>query len=299
MSSRSWSGVLAVLVLGVVVLAAPRAARAECHCVAIAADVGAAGKLKAEIGDNLYAGGMYAEALAAYAEGWKLSKDAPFLYAQGMCQWRLGRGVEAKAFLEQYLAAGGKAGLKYSGLAQAALADVSAGMPGVGGTIVGGAKAGGRAVGSLTGGVVGGVGGAVGGVDGTVDDVGGVAVGGVGAGLGAGANLAADVTAKPKKVAKGAAIVLGVLAVGAIAAVGIEGIAAGVKDDIDFDYKFGIGMGAAGVGVGLTAIYLYGLTATTGAVSGVGGVQCAQSKKPVLAPMVFAHGGGMAAAFSF
>src|SRR5262245_48656758 len=132
MTSRSGSGVrvLVVATLAVLLLAAPRAARAECHCVSIAADVGAAGKLKAELGDNLYAAGQFAEALAAYAEGWSLAKEAPFLYAQGMCQWRLGRGVEAKALLEQYLAMGGKAGLKYASLAQGALADVSARLPG-------------------------------------------------------------------------------------------------------------------------------------------------------------------------
>jgi hypothetical protein len=85
-----------------------------------------------------------------------------------------------------------------------------------------------------------------------------------------------------------------VVAVAAVAAVGIQGIAAGVKDDIDFDYKFGIGMGLSGVAVGVTAIYLYGLTAGASAVT----PRCV-SRRSVVTPVVFSHGGGMAAAFSF
>jgi hypothetical protein len=267
-----------------VVLVGAGVAHADCHCVSIAADVGALGKPKAELGDNLYASGKFAEALAAYAEGWAAAKETAFLYAQAMCQWQLGAGVEARALFQQYLAAGGKAGLEYGARAQSALTDLAAGIPAVvGAGVAVGTKVGGQLTGELASGV-----------DGGMDGIGGIG-GGVAAGYGAGANLAADVSAKPKKVAKGAAVVLGVVAVGAIAAVGIQGIAAGIEDDIDFDYKFGIGMGVAGVSVGVTAIYLYGLTAATGAAPGL---RCA-SRKPVVAPAVFAHGGGMAAAFTF
>jgi hypothetical protein len=269
------SALVAVLLVGA------RVAHAECRCVSIAADVGALGKPEAELGDNLYASGKFAEALAAYAEGWAAAKETAFLYAQAMCQWQLGAGAEARALFQQYLALGGKAGLKYGVLARSALTDLAAGIPAaVGAGVAVGTKVGGKVTGALASTV-----------DGGMDGI----AGGTAAGYGAGADLAADVSAKPKKLAAGAAMVLGVVAVGAIAAVGIQGIAAGVKDDIDFDYKFGIGMGVAGVSVGITAIYLYGLTAATGAASGL---HCA-SGKPVVAPTLFAHGGGMAAAFTF
>ncbi len=279
MSARGSILVVVVVALATF-LAGARPAHAQCHCVSIAADVSAAGKLKAELGDNLYASGKFAEALAAYAEGWGVAKDAPFVYAQAMCQWQLGASAEAKALLEQYLKLGGKAELKYASMARAALADVTAGVSASVAAGVGGAA---RAGGDLVGGVAGGVG-----------DVGGDVAGGVAGGVGAGADLAGDVTAKPKKIAGGAAMVLGVVAIGAIAAVGIQGIVAGVKDDIDFDYGFGIGMGVAGVSLGVTAIYLSGLTVATGAT----GMRC-QRSGPAVAPMVFAHGGGLAAAFAF
>ena len=48
----------------------------------------------------------------------------------------------------------------------------------------------------------------------------------------------------------------------------------------------------------LTAVYLYGLTAQAGASAGL---RCASAPKtgPVIAPVAFSRGGGVAAAFSF
>ncbi len=125
--------------------------------------------------------------------------------------------------------------------------------------------------------------------------VGGGAVGTVGdVGLG----VTGQVTAKPKKVAKGAAVVLGIVAVAAVGAVAIHGIAAGLKDDIELDAKFDLGLGLTGVTVGATAIYLGGLTVAAGAA---GGVNCASlpARKPIVAPIAVRGGGGLAAALRF
>jgi hypothetical protein len=107
-----------------------------------------------------------------------------------------------------------------------------------------------------------------------------------------------DGKAKPKKLAGGAVMVLGVVAVAAIATVGIHAIAAGVKDDIELDAKFDLGLGLTGVTVGITAIYLNGLTAATAAT---GSVRCAElpKGKPIVAPVAMHGGGGLAAAMRF
>ncbi len=105
---------------------------------------------------------------------------------------------------------------------------------------------------------------------------------------------------KPPKVAKGAAIVLGIVAIGAVGAVGIHMIAAGIKDDISLDAKFDLGLGLSGVTVGITAIYLYGLTAGVGAV-GAAGMRCDTLPKhrPMVAPIALPGGGGIATAMTF
>jgi hypothetical protein len=143
--------------------------------------------------------------------------------------------------------------------------------------------------------VLGGVGGAVGGLGrtglGAVGTVGGAGVGVVG-GVTGGLDRP-----KPKRLAKGAAILLGVVAVGAVGAVGIHGIAA-MDADVDFDTKFGLGLGLSGVVVGGTAIYLWGLTAATGAAASA---PCLSSVPghPLVTPFATKDGGGLAAVGSF
>jgi hypothetical protein len=251
-----------------------RTARADhppCRCLAIAADVPAAIQAEVARADGLYARGDFAGAFAIYAKLHATAKDPSLLYAQGMAKWQLGATAEARALLQAYLAAGGT--LAYRDRAEVGLRDL-------GGSVVGG---------------VGGVAGGVGGVAGGVAGVGGGAVGTVGdVGLG----VTGQVTAKPKKVAKGAAVVLGIVAVAAVGAVAIHGIAAGLKDDIELDAKFDLGLGLTGVTVGATAIYLGGLTVAAGAA---GGVNCASlpARKPIVAPIAVRGGGGLAAALRF
>ncbi len=252
-----------------------------CRCLAIAADVPAAIAAEVAKADGLYARGDFAGALAIYARLHATTKDPALLYAQAMAKWQLGAAADAKALFQAYLAAGGN--LAYRVQAEAGLRDL------------------GGAVGGAVGGVVGGVGGVVGGVGGVTGGVVGGVAGGVRGGVDAGLGVAGGVTAKPKKVAKGAAIVLGVVAVAALGAVAIHGIAAGVKDDIELDAKFDLGMGLTGVAVGATALYVGSLTAATGAVGAAGGVPCASLPKhrPIVAPLAVRGGGGLVTAISF
>jgi hypothetical protein len=96
---------------------------------------------------------------------------------------------------------------------------------------------------------------------------------------------------RPPKVAKGAAIVLGIVAVGALGAVSIHGLGS-LKDDVEFDGKFGLGLGLSGVVVGGTAIYLWGLTAATAATASA---PCLTYKGTTITPTVSGDGGGLAA----
>jgi hypothetical protein len=289
---------LVIALAAVLIAGRPGTARADhhqCKCLAIAADVAAAIQAEVARADGLYARGDFSGALAIYAKLHATAKDPVLLYAQAMAKWQLGATAEAKALFQAYLAVGGT--LAYRDRAEASLRDL--------GVSVGGAVG---AVGGVAGGVVGGVGGVVGGVGG-VGSLGGVAGGVVGGGVGAvgtvgdvGLGVAGKVTAKPKKVAKGAAVLLGVVAVAAIGAVAIHGIAAGIKDDISLDAKFDLGLGLTGVTVGATAIYLGGLTVAAGAVGGaVGGVRCASlpAKKPIVAPIALPGGGGIVTALRF
>jgi hypothetical protein len=236
----------------------------QCRCLAIAADVSATIQAEVARADGLYARGDFGGALAIYARLHATAKDPSLLYAQAMAKWQLGANADAKALFQAYLAAGGT--LAYRDRAEAGLRDLGAGVS------------------ATIGGVVGGVGGVVG----------GTVRGGVDTGLG----VADKVTAKPKKVAKGAAIALGVVAIAAVAAVGIHGIAAGIKDDIELDAKFDLGLGLTGVTVGITALYLNGLTVAGGAA---GGLNCASlpRRKPIVAPIALHGGGGLATAMSF
>lgn len=261
----------------------------QCRCLAIAADL--PGALAAEVAraDALYLRGDFAGAFAIYAKVYAETRAAVLLYAQAMAKWQLGASADAKALFQAYLAAGGA--LAYRVQAEAGLRDL--------GGVVGG-------VGGVAGGVVGGVGGiaggAVRGVGGVTGDVGGAAVGGVGAGVGAGLGVAGKVTAKPKKVAGGAAVVLGVVAVAALGAVAIHSIAAGFKDDVELDAKFDLGLGLTGVAVGATAFYVSSLTVATGAAAGAAGaVPCVSlpTKQPLVAPIALPGGGGLATAIRF
>jgi hypothetical protein len=261
---------ITALSLAVSLAALSEPASADCRCVSIAADVPATGRDLAIRADNLYAAGDLEAAARLYAAGYAETRDAVFLYAEAQCQAALGDAARARALFQGYVDAGGA--LKYGTHARSALASL-----------------GGRIKGAT--GAVGGLAGAGVGVAGGVADTAGA---GAGAAVGAGGDLSGTLTkkAEPPRVAKGAAILLGVVAVAAIGAVGIQGIAAGVKDDIEFDKKFGVGMGLSGAVVGGTAIYLYGLTAATGAAAGAGCL----TDNTIITPV--AHRGGAGAALA-
>lgn len=175
-------------------------ARADHHqmCVAVSADVPANVMADVMKADSLYAHLDFDGAFALYARAHATSKDVSLLYAQGMAKLALGAKAEARGFFDAYLAAGAAgAMLAFGAEAKARLDELGGPLP-AGGGLIGGVVGG---VVGVTGGVVGGVPGGVGGVSG----VGGV-VGGV--------------TAKPKKIAGTAAIVVGVVAIAALGAVG-------------------------------------------------------------------------------
>lgn len=243
-------------------------ARAECNCVAVAGDVAATIQAEVAKADGLYARGDFNGALALYAKAYASTKEPVLLYAQGMAQWQLGASAKAKELLSAYIAAGGA--LTYKDRAEAGLAGIGGGVSAAVSTT------GGKLVGGLRGGLEG-TGGAVVGAGGEVAGVGGEVVGGV----------QGEVNAKTK-VGHKAGVILGVIAIAAIGAVGIHGIAAGVSADIELDPKFDIGMGVAGVAVGLSAFYVAGLTAATAA-----------APKCVAGPMMLHGGGGVAAAMRF
>jgi hypothetical protein len=232
----------AIIALVLVAFGASARAEKHCNCLAVAGDVSAAIQAEVARADSLYARGDYAGALAIYIKAHAAApKESVLLYAQAMAKWQLAASADAKALFDKYLAAGGQ--LAYRERAEAGIADINAGVSATVGTVVG-----------ATGAVTGFVGGAADSGLGPID------------------------RPKPKKIARGAGIVLGVIAVAAIAVVGVHAIAAGVKDDVELDAKFDLGLGVTGVAVGISAIYVGGLTATTGAVSGAGtgasGVRC-------------------------
>ncbi|MDX2090118.1 MAG: hypothetical protein SFX73_19830 [Kofleriaceae bacterium] len=267
-------------------------ARAEdCRCLAIAGDL--VGAIQGEVAraDGLYMRGEYAAALALYAKAHVTAKAPSLLFAQAMATWQLGKAVEAKGLFQAYLAVGGS--LAYRDRVELylrELRDVDAG--GVVG-VVGGA---GGLVGGVAGDATGKLGGVVGVTGGVVGGVTGETLGAVGDVSG---SLRTNLDVKPKKLARGPAIVLGVVAVAAIGAVGIHAIAAGIKDDISLDAKFDLGLGLSGVTVGITAIYLNGLTAATGVAAG--GLRCETLPKhrPLVAPVAMPGGGGLVTAMSF
>lgn len=268
---------IASLFITVVLAASAQTARAECNCVAIAGDVSAAIQAEVAKADGLYARMDYNGALAIYAKVYASAKEPSLLYAQAMAKWQLGANADAKALFQQYLSAGGS--LAYRDRAEASLAKVNAG---VSATVGGAVGATGGVVGGLAGGVEGGVRGG--------GDLGAGAVGGVAA------------TAQGKvKVGKKAGIVLGVIAIAAIGVVGVHSIAAGLKDDIELDAKFDLGLGITGVAVGITAIYVAGLTAATGAAGAActPGLASLPPRKPIVAPYATRGGGGIAAALTF
>ena len=268
-------GAIAAVAFAVAALAAVPDAQAECRCLSIAGEL--TGAMQGEIAkaDSLYAKGDYGAALAIYVKASGSAKTPELIYAQAMTQWQLGAKAEAKALFEKYLAASGT--LAFRARAEANLDELK--KDGVVGGVVGGTTS---VVGGVTGNVAGEASGAVGVVGDTAVDLRGRVEG----------------KAKPKKLAGGAVMVLGVVAVAAIATVGVHMIAAGVKDDIELDAKFDLGLGLTGVTVGITAIYLNGLTAATAAT---GSVRCAElpKGKPIVAPVAMHGGGGLAAAMRF
>jgi hypothetical protein len=246
---------------------APAGAETDCDCVSVAADVRAEVRATVARADNLYAAGEIAAALSLYAEAHAESKDAALLYAMAMCERRLGNAAEARARLEAYLATGSAGSLKYGARARGALGSVGGSLAGTAGGAV-----------DLAG------------------DVAGSAGAGAAAGVGAGGDLAGslDKQAKPPKVAKGAAIVLAVVAVAAVGAVGIQSITAGIKDDVEFDTKFNLSLGLSGAVVGGTAVYLWGLTAATGAAA------CPSlARQTTVTPVAHRGGAGVAATVPF
>jgi len=255
----------------------------ECRCLAIAGDL--PGALQAEIAraDGLYTRGDFSGALDIYARAYASVKEPVLLYAQAMAKWQLGATADARALFQAYLGAGGV--LAYRDRAELGL------------------RALGGPVGGAVGGVVGGVGGVVGGVGRIGGGVVGGVAGGVRGGVDAGVGTVGGVTAKPKKIAKGAAVVLGVVAVAALGALAIHGIAAGIKDDISLDAKFDLSMGLTGVTVGITALYVGSLTVATGAAAGAAGavpcVSVVPPRRPIVAPIAMHGGGGLMTALSF
>lgn len=247
---------VAIIVLGLSFAA--RTAEADCNCVAIAGDVDASVQAQIAKADGLYARGDFNGALAIYADAYASSRASVLLYAQGMANVMLGAQAKAREQFKAYLAAGGSLAYKAKAEAQLSLLGGATSAVGVGVGKVGGV------VGGVGGDVVGGVGGAV---NGERPDVGGAAAGGVGAVGGVAAGVKGNVEGKVK-VGKKAGIILGVIAIAALGAVAIHGIAAGVSDDISLDAKFDLGMGIAGVSVGISAIYVAGLTAATTAAAG-------------------------------
>ena len=252
---------------------AARPAAAECNCVAVAAEVSASIRDEVARADALYARGDYDAALEIYAAAYAETGDVALLYAQGMAQWQLGASAEARTMLEKYAEAGGD--LTFGGRAEAAVSAIDSGVGKAVDLGIGGRGA-----------LEAGAGAAVG--------AGGAVVGGVEGGL-------RDTTAKPKKVAKGAAIVLGVVAVAAVTVVAYNSIHARRYESVEFDRTSNLSLGAAGVAMGGTAVYLWGLTAATGATAGTCLTEAPPVKTPrrVVAPFAARGGGGLAAALSF
>jgi hypothetical protein len=208
-------------------------AAAECNCVSVAGYVDAEIQGTVATADSLYARGDFDGALDLYAKAYAESNNDVLLYAQAMCKWQLGAAADAKALFDAYAKAGGS--LDFRAEAEGAVGAIDSGVT----SAVG--------FGAETGGRVGGE------VRGRVDGV----------------------TAKPKKVAKGAAILLAVVAVVAVGTVAIKGIRAGISSDIEFsrfDKGLAVGAGLSGLVMGASAVYLWGLTAATGAAGTACGV---------------------------
>jgi hypothetical protein len=280
---------IASVFVSIVLAASAGTANAECNCVAIAGDVAAGIQAEIAKADGLYARGDFNGALAIYAKVYASAKEPVLLYAQAMAKWQLGASADAKALFQQYIAAGGS--LAYKDRAELALGKIGAGV-----------TAGAAGALGATGGAVGAVSTGLRGGAETGLDAGAGAVTGT-AGMGAGAVGAVGAEAKGKvKVGKTAGIVLGVIAIGALGVVGVHAIAAGLKDDIELDAKFDLGLGITGVAVGISAIYVAGLTAATGAAAGAActpGLATLPAKKPIVAPYATQNGGGIAAAMTF
>lgn len=73
--------------------------------VAVASEIEAAGKIKAQAGDAAYAAAKFGEAAKAYGEAYTASESSVALFAQGSAEAQAGHSVEARALLTGYLEA--------------------------------------------------------------------------------------------------------------------------------------------------------------------------------------------------
>jgi len=278
----------AIAFVSVLVSSQVASAEDDCKCLAIAGDLSGALQVEVARADSLYMRGDFSGAFNIYARAYAEGRASALLFAQGLAKWRMGDNEDARRWFDAYLKVEGQ--IAYRARAEVYLRQLGGPLPTVGGA-VGGVVGGGLGLTNKVGGTLG--------IDGVTRPVTGTVGGVTGEVTG---RLDGDI--KPPKVAKGAAIVLGVVAIAAVGAVSIHMIAAGIKDDISLDAKFDAGLGLSGVTVGITAIYLYGLTAATGTVGAAGGLRCEtppakNTHRPIIAPIALPGGGGIATAMTF
>lgn len=126
--------------------------------VSIQADVSAKARAQAAAGDAAYAAGKLEAALAAYGEGFAMTRDTAFVYAMAKCHQALGHKSEAQAMFQMYLSASNSATLKYKAEAEAAIGASAKGAAGaIGGALKGAKNATAKAVTAVGAGVYGAV----------------------------------------------------------------------------------------------------------------------------------------------
>lgn len=122
--------------------------------VAIKADVNAKAQTQAAAGDAAYAAGKFDAALAAYGEGFAMTRDSAFIYAMAQCHKAAKRKTEAQSMFKMYLAASGSASLKYKAEAETEIGvKAKTAVTAVGGAVVGAKDATVSAVAKVGGGV--------------------------------------------------------------------------------------------------------------------------------------------------
>jgi len=106
--------------------------------VSIKADVNAKAQAQAAAGDAAYAAGKFDAALAAYGEGFAMTRDTAFIYAMAQCHKAMGHKAEAESMFKMYLSASGSASLKYKSEAEGAIgAGATSAIGAVGGALKG------------------------------------------------------------------------------------------------------------------------------------------------------------------